>query len=319
MSSSKPMFFRQSHDEQRIIHREKVAKYTTPGTGVFSVLASLPLNPGMPGSFPWLSNQASGWESYRFNRLRYIWIPTAASSKEGNIIMAPDYDAADAAPVGETFMSSYTDAEEGNLWLPFAAELSPSLLNGEMKRHYVRLGALAANLDVKTYDSGNFFIASTDDPLAAVGKLWVEYDVSLFNPQVPPGGFPAGGVMSQGTGTVAAATPFGTVPISSGAISLAAAATNVISIGNVQAGQEISVACEVTGTVITAITLGTLVGLTAKTAVLANVINAGQTAGIVFATYTVTAQNPTLTLAITATTVVVSLLTVNVVSPIANF
>ncbi len=320
MSTGRPMFFRNSYNEQRIVHREKISKYTTPGTtGAFSVLASLPINPGLPGSFPWLSNQAAGWESYRFNRLRYIWIPTAASSKEGNIIMAPDYDAADAAPVGETFMSSYSDVKEGNLWLPFAAELTPSLLNGEMKRHFVRLGALGSNLDIKTYDSGNFFVASTDDTAAAVGKLWVEYDVSLFNPQVPPGGFQANGVMSQGGASIAAATPFGTVPVASGAIQLSATSTNVITIANVQAGQEILLACEVTGTVITAATLSTLVGLTAKTPVIANIINAGQTAAIVFATYTVTAQNPTVTLALTATTIVASLCSVSVVAPIANF
>lgn len=57
-------------------------------------------------------------------------------------------------------------------------------------RKYVRTTALAANLDVKTYDAGNFFVCTTDGTAVNWGKLWVEYDVDLYVPQLPPQGIP---------------------------------------------------------------------------------------------------------------------------------
>jgi hypothetical protein len=189
MKSLKPVFERTSHDWQRIVHREKIAKVVTPGTGAFNILRTVALQPGLPASFPWLANEASGWESYRINRMRFTLVPAVGTATAGDIIMAPDYDAADPAPVGEAAMSSYTDAQEANTWARFTCEMDPDLLNGEERRKYIRNGALSPNLDIKTYDSGNLFVASTDDTAANTSKLWVDYDVTLYNPHVPSGGF----------------------------------------------------------------------------------------------------------------------------------
>lgn len=319
MKSVKPVFIRNNFQSQRIVHREKVAKLSTPGTGAFTVLGSFPLNPGLPATFPWLSNEAQGWECYRFNRLRFLWVPTSGTAVAGNIIMAPDYDAADAAPLGETFISSYSDCEEANVWARFASDLESSLLNGEMKRHFIRSGPLGSNLDIKTYDSGNFFVCSTDDAAVNSGKLWVEYDIELFNPQVPSGGFQASGTLQGAGGSLAAATPFGAVPLATGMVGLAGAASNTLSITNVQVGQEISICCAVVGTVITASQFSGAVGMTVRTSGGNSVINAAQTAAIQWATYTVTAPNPTVNLTLTATTITASEVVATVLSPIPAF
>ncbi len=317
MKSVRPSFLRTDYHSQRIIHREKVSKLTTPGTGAFSVLGAYALNPGLSLTFPWLSNEAQGWESYRFNRLRFIWVPTSGTATVGNIIMGPDYDAADEEPVSETFFSSYSNSEEANVWARFASDLDPDLLNGEQRRKFIRSGALSENLDIKTYDSGNFYVASTDDAAANSGKLWVEYDVSLFNPQVPPGGFQASGTLLDGTSPTAA-IPFGTDPTATGPIQLSA--NNLaVTISGVQVGQELIVATEVRGTGISALTLGTLVGLTANLAVIPNILNAGATASAAFATYIVTAPNPSFSYAITATTVTNTYLLVTVAAPRPEF
>jgi len=317
--SVKPMFMRQSRDEQRIVHREKVGKYTTPGTGTFTVLASVAIQPGLVTSFPWLANEAAGWETYRFNRLRYVWVPTSGTAVAGNIIMGPDYDAADAAPGNETALSSYSDTQEANVWVPFASELNPADLNGEQRRRFIRNGALAANLDIKTYDSGNFFVASADDAAANSGKLWVEYDISLYNPQVPPGGFQAAGTLLGAGGSLAAATPFGAVPVASGPIGLNAAATNTLSFTGLQVGQEISLMVAITGTVITAFSVGTLVGLAAaKTSIFGGFPAAATSACQVY-TFIVTGTAPTLNVNVTATTVTAAWATCCVLAPIPTF
>lgn len=299
MKSVKPVFQRDSFSSQRIVHREKISKLTTPGTGAFTVLASIAMNPGIAASFPWLSNEAQGWESYRFNRLRYIWVPTSGTAVAGNIIMAPDYDASDAAPAGETFMSSYTDAEEANVWARFASDLEVDLLNGETRRKFVRLGALASNQDIKLYDSGNFFVVSTDDAVANSGKLWVEYDVHFFNPQTPPGGFQAAGTLQNGSGTLTAAAPWGTAPLATGSLVLSATG-DVVTISNVQVGQEVFVWYGLLGTTLSDITAA----VTGGTAVTARAgANAGATESGVMLTILVTSLPLSVDYASTAATV----------------
>lgn len=318
MKSVRPSFLRTDYQSQRIVHREKVSKLTSPGTGAFAVLGSFALNPGLAETFPWLSNEAQGWESYRFNRLRFIWVPTSGTATVGNIIMGPDYDAADDAPAAETFFSSYTNTEEANIWARFASDLDPDLLNGEQRRKFIRAGALDANLDIKTYDSGVFYVASTDDTAATPGKLWVEYDVSLFNPQVPPGGFQAHGTLESDPTGISSSAPFGTSPTISGPIQLSVN-VDVITMSGLQVGQEILISGEHRGTTITALTIGSLVGLTANLATIPNIINAGATAGAVFGTFIVTAPNPSFQWQSTEVTVTVAYVAVTVLAPRATF
>jgi hypothetical protein len=232
--------------------------------------------------------------------------------------MAPDYDAADPAPNGETAMSSYSDAEEANVWARFACDMESEFLNGESRRKYVRTGALAPNLDIKTYDSGNLFVASTDDAVANTGKLWIEYDVTLYNPHVPSGGFQAAGSIQSAGGGLTNLIPFGAAPISSGALLLTAGtggSQNVVTVGNVQVGQEIAVFASGSGTVITAALLNNLVGLTLKNA-LFNGFPAAATSFQASATYIVTAPNPSFTVSLTATTITGSACIVAVLAPI---
>lgn len=318
MKSIKPAFTRMAHDRQRIVHREKIARLTTPGTGVFTLLGSFPLNPGSPDTFPWLSNEAAGWESYKFNRIRFIWIPTSGTQVAGNVIMAPDYDASDQAPAGETIISSYSDCQEGNIWCRFAADLGSALLNSNLKSKYVRIGALSANQDIKMYDSGNFFVFSVDDAVVNNGKLWVEYDVELFNPQVPPGGFQSSGTLLGAGGSFSAASPFGAAPVSTGPLAITSAGA-VVAVRNVEVGQELCFAITVVGSAITTGAWVAPFGLVIKSGGLANNINAAATNVTTLNTYIVTAQNPTLTYSMTAATVTATNLVVTALAPIPGF
>jgi len=317
MKSLKPQFFRSDHRSQRIVHREKIGKYLTPGDGSFKQLASLPINPGVPTSFPWLSNEAAGWERYRFNALRYIWVPAIGTAVAGNIIMGPDYDASDAAPYGETALSSYENTEEGNVWCRFAAELDPTIMHGDMKEKYLRFGPAGAGQDVKTLDSGNFFLYSSDDAAVQAGKLWVEYDVTLFNPQVPPGGFQGSGTIASGGGGSTNVLPFGNTPVVAGPVGISMAA-NIMTLTGVQPGQRVAVAINIQGTVLAALSLDTYVGIATSTTI-ANVINAGGTAAVTYYTLNVTAPNPSFKLDFTATTITAVYGVVTILAPQPGF
>jgi len=308
--------FRNGVDSCRIIHRELVASIT--GSTAFTVAQALALNPGLAASFPWLSNEAAGWEKYKFNALRFEFFTRTGTNVPGSMMLAPDYDASDPAPVTEVAASAYEDCEEDAPWKDICCHLKASELMGDMKERYVRLGALAANQDIKMYDCGSLFACTVDGTNVSWGKLWVEYDVTLITPHVPPGGFQASGALLAAGGSLAALTPFGAVPVASGSVILSGAATNVLTISNVQIGQIIQVVTSSTGSAISAYSQVIGAGLTAKTLQFTGAPAAATTASHV-ETYTVTALNPTITLTVTATNITATWVTVSVMAPNPGF
>jgi len=215
---------RGSSRSTRIQHRELIASIT--GSTTFTVSNTFALNPGLPGTFPWLSTQAAGWEQYKFHRLKFCYYSRCATSVPGSMMLVPDYDAADAAPITEQVASSYRDVVEEVPWTPeFTCVLDVKAMIEPGDRKYVRIGALPANLDVKTYDSGTLFACTTDGTAVNWGKLWVEYDVELFVPQLPPQG--AGQLIYSSGGTIGTTNIFGSAPVSTGPI-YATAAVNVV-------------------------------------------------------------------------------------------
>jgi hypothetical protein len=184
--SAPPKIQQMSRDSVRIVHRELVASVT--GSVGFVIPVTLSLNPGLQAAFPWLASQAQSWERYRFNKLKFCYYTRTGSTTPGSVQLIPDYDASDAAPVSEQIASSYEDVEEDAPWKDIECELRPAALNALGPSKFIRSAILGANQDIKTYDSGNFFLATTDGTAVPWGKLWVEYDVTLMTPQLNPGG-----------------------------------------------------------------------------------------------------------------------------------
>jgi len=148
------------------------------------------------------------------------------------MMLIPDYDAADAAPSSEQIASSYRDVTEEVPWVVEAScRLDPSAMHEMGRRKFIRTGTLAANLDVKTYDAGTFFVGTTDGSATNWGKLWLEYDVELFVPQLPPAGISGDEVISGQT-AISNTQIFGTAPVTTGSVVLATAAVNTVTILN---------------------------------------------------------------------------------------
>lgn len=182
-----------SRDSARIVHRELIGSVV--GTAAFTAASSFALNPGLASSFPWLATQAQAWETYRFNKLRFCYYTRTGSSTPGSAMLVPDYDANDASPASEQIASSYEDVAEDAPWKDICCELRPSAMHSMGPKKFVRTGPVPAGTDVKTYDCGKFFLCTTDGTAVNWGKLWVEYDVSLYTPQLPAAG--AGVIASQ--------------------------------------------------------------------------------------------------------------------------
>lgn len=210
-------------------HREFIADVV--GVTTFGVV-TYAINPGVAATFPWLSTVAQRYESYRFQRLEFCYETTRSASTDGAVEGAIDYDAADAPPTTKSQLMAFCGAVRSGVWQEFRFNAKPRDVVKFASERFVRSGAPAANLDIKTYDVGNFHIgASGCADTSAIGELYVEYTVHLRTPQLsivattPSATLPQQYIY-QG-GTLAADNIFGSAPVYFGG-NYATAVTNTL-------------------------------------------------------------------------------------------
>lgn len=201
-----------------VSHRELVRD--VPGSVGFAVNA-LAINPGLGSTFPWLSQMAQLYESFKFESLKFEFETMSSTSTTGTVMAVVDYDASDAAPVDKSQMATYRGFARSAPWDCFKQYSVSEDLN-KRASYYVRSGALSANQDIKLYDVGNFFVATQGQlDTSTVCELYVSYKVKLMTPQLQnpavgnskSGKFvwaTAGGAPTTSTGTSAPLVPTGT-------------------------------------------------------------------------------------------------------------
>jgi hypothetical protein len=165
-----------------ICHREFISDISS--SILFSVVKNLPINPGMSSTFPWLSQVAARFEKYRFKYLRFIYETDSSTFVAGSIMLVPDFDADDPAPISKSQALSYKSSVRTQLWEHCTCECAQIDLNA-MKQYYIRTGNISQSVDIKTYDVGNMFVCSSGAETSnSCGELWVEYGVDLISPNV---------------------------------------------------------------------------------------------------------------------------------------
>lgn len=180
-TSSDPKFSRTSRDKCVITHRELVGNILGQ---VNAFVTTFQINPGLSQSFPWLATQATGWEQYRFRKLNFEYETRCGTTTNGSYYAAIDYDAADAPPVSEIQISSYTPCINT---APYLNRTLSARKEQMSVVRYIRAAALSANQDIKTYDIGNLQQLVVDGSANTPwGKLWVDYEVELIQPQANP-------------------------------------------------------------------------------------------------------------------------------------
>jgi len=290
-----------------IAHREYIQDITanTGNPSTFQATQFV-LNPGQVATFPWLSNVAKNFESYRFRKLKFCYETEAPSSLGGSLVQSVDYDATDAAPLTKQQAMAYRNAVRSAPWEP-CCHTSAREDMAKQKTYFVRPGAQPPNTDVKMYDTGNLFVCTQNVTTASAvcGELYVEYEVELLTP-IWENSFGTSGVLEAiGTAGQAAASPFGSAVLNGvGQIQTTSNGLLVTTVSGLVVGQEYLVASECTGTVLSGwVTTGSA-GWTAKGGATGWNFNGGATVGFNFQTFTATATSAILTLsAITATTV----------------
>lgn len=206
----------QNRSSIRVRHREYIGNLE--GQAEFTIRKTLELNPGLPATFPWLSGIANNWDEYTVHGLRVEVIARCGSNTSGSVIISPDYDASDAAPISEAVMTTFEDTVEDAPWKDMVCFLRPPSMKGGMTRKFIRSLPLAPNQDIKTYDVGKVFLATVGGPPLkeeSWSKVWISYDIEFFVPSLHSSGSAlAGGKFLCSNPTnldpIASAIPLGT-------------------------------------------------------------------------------------------------------------
>ena len=147
-----------------------------------------PVNIGQVKTFPWGSIIAKNYEKYQFDYLEFYYKKEvsqfATDGQVGKVIMSFDSDASDGSPTTKQAME---DQEPHCDCMPsenMTLRIPPKMMKGNMvDAHYVRPAGVPGSADIKTYDVGNFQIA-TQGILnnVAIGELHVRYRCRLSIP-----------------------------------------------------------------------------------------------------------------------------------------
>lgn len=176
-----------------ISHREYVADVFGPDAAGTFQNVTYGINPGLPNTFPWLSQVAANYEEYTIKQLIFTFRSTvtdfvASNGQVGTILLATQYNANDAPFSSKQDMMEYAGAVSAKVSMQVVAgvECDPAQLSGPPGK-YTRSGPTPPGEDVKTYDLGTLNVATSNTPLQfnnqAVGELWVSYTIELRKPK----------------------------------------------------------------------------------------------------------------------------------------
>jgi hypothetical protein len=170
------------------------------------------INPGLNGSFPWLSRIAANFQQYELMGAvitfkSALTDAVASFSSLGSVIIAADMNSAAAPATSQLqleqmqFVASAKPSQE----IVAPIECAPKL--GGAGVRYIRTGAVPTSASILDYDHCLIQVATAGQPSGGVelGRLYISYDVKLLNPKMLT---PAGSVASY-TYTPVSSYPFG--------------------------------------------------------------------------------------------------------------
>lgn len=141
----------------RVRHREFIRDIA--GSIDFSCI-TLPINPGIAAVFEWLNTIANNYESYVAVKISFEFETMKSTATNGSLLMAVDYNGADPIPTSKAFLMSFNHAVRSPVWSECIYDCRISEMRKIGPDRYIRNAALAANLDIKTYDIGQLFVAT---------------------------------------------------------------------------------------------------------------------------------------------------------------
>jgi len=176
--------------DQRVIVRHKEYLGEIKSSQNFTIQQTLPLNPGVATTFPWLAAIANGFTEYTFKGVVFHYIPLSGSAIAstnnalGSVIFNTNYRANDVAPLSKfEALNEYfsCDAEPSEAFVhPIECDPKENPFNVQ----YIRSTSVPSS-DLMHYDLGTTYIATSGMQAdgITVGEVWVTYEVELRKPR----------------------------------------------------------------------------------------------------------------------------------------
>jgi hypothetical protein len=166
------------------------------------------INAGNAIVFAWLSAVAPNFECYYFRKLKFYLKPQCATTTNGSLMMAMDYDPADADPLDKRSLMSYEDATRCAPWQNAEMNCRAEDL-ARLPKYFVSQSNPGADADKRLADLANLYVATAGQAdSSAVSELWVDYEVVLMTPQYQVCNVGALVAATGGTSTVPSVTNY---------------------------------------------------------------------------------------------------------------
>lgn len=171
-----------------LINREPVA--TINQTANFSQVY-LSTNPGDTGCFTWLSQQAAGYEKYKWRSLKFMFVGAAPpGTTQGAVIVYPDYDSNDQSSSSPLRAMQNQNAVQFPGWEPRV--FSPELITPDIRKmsplliYKGKLTSTVLGNDFPLYNYLSVWAGYANSTSSAssnnAGTLYAEYEVELIHP-----------------------------------------------------------------------------------------------------------------------------------------
>lgn len=170
-----------------ISHREYLMDViTSPTPGEFQIQA-FDLNPGLPGTFEWLSQIAVNYEEYTLEGCLFVFRSMSADALNstnttlGTIMMATQYNMYQPNFQNKAEMESHAYSMSGKPSDDMIHPIECDPHQSQIVQFYTRNGPPPTGADLRLYDIGRFQIATQGFQAASVniGELHVTYQVTL--------------------------------------------------------------------------------------------------------------------------------------------
>jgi hypothetical protein len=152
---------------------------------------SVSVQPGLVGTFPWLSKIAALYQKYRFKKRCFEYRPLvgvfASEATTGRVGLAMDSDST---------AQDLVKVEQANLLDPNVSGLLTQTVclpadSSSAGKRYVRTGAVPPGSDIKSYDFAILFVfAYATQTTGVIGELHVHYEIELIGPLLAVAGAP---------------------------------------------------------------------------------------------------------------------------------
>jgi hypothetical protein len=173
-----------------IRHKEFVAQIS--GSQAFAIQQTLTLNPGLQGTFPWLSSIAASYQEYAIKGLVWHYVPTSGSAVNstnpalGSVMIQTSYRSNDSPPLSKIELMNEFWANEVVPSESMAHPVECDPKENPFNIHYVRGASVPTGDNQLLYDLGVTYVATSGMPANGnvVGDLWVTYEIEFKKPVV---------------------------------------------------------------------------------------------------------------------------------------